>query len=232
MAVKVKICGITNEEDATWAVNMGASYIGVNFYSQSPRKVSPEQAAKIVKKVPPFVPVVGVFVDHTVQDILKIVGKTGVMGIQLHGEYSPEDCRALRASLDESVILIRVFRVASDADLDPIVNFRDAVTHFLLDAKVDEPVASVPAAEGAPAPDAPPVAVGGTGKTFPWNLAERAKSQGVPVFVAGGLTPENVREAVKQTQPFGVDVASGVEKSPKRKDYDKMKAFIEQARRG
>jgi phosphoribosylanthranilate isomerase len=241
MAVKIKICGITNEEDATWAVNMGASYIGLNFYSQSPRKVSPDQAAKVVKKVPPFVPCVGVFVDHPVQDILKVVAKTGVMGIQLHGDYSPEDCQALRSSFDGSVLLIKAFRVATDADLDPLVRYRDAATHFLLDAKVEEPVPAAPAEGAAPAapsdnPARPLAAaaaqLGGTGKTYPWGLTERAKAQGVPVFVAGGLTPENVREAVKQTQPFAVDVASGVEKSPKRKDYDKMKAFIEQAKRG
>lgn len=213
MAVKVKICGITNEEDATWAVNLGAGYLGFNFWSGSPRKVSPDLAARIVQKVPPFVPSIGVFVDQTVEDILKTVQKVGLMGVQLHGEQTPDDCRRLAEGLEGSVLVIRAFRVANESDLEALSAFKTACTHFLLDAQVE---------------DQP----GGTGQTFPWELARVAKSFGPPLFVAGGLTPDNVREAVKQTQPFAVDVASGVEKSPKRKDYDKLKRFIEEAKRG
>jgi phosphoribosylanthranilate isomerase len=226
LAVKVKICGITNPEDATWAVNLGADFLGLNFHSGSPRKVSPDQAAKVVQKVPPFVPCIGVFVNQSVDEIVKTVEKTGLMGVQLHGEYSPEDCQALRDRLEGSVPVIRVFRVKEDGDLDPLVLFRNAATHFLLDAKVEAPLPEAAPGETSSAP------VGGTGQTFPWELVERAKGQGLPVFVAGGLTPDNVREAVKKTQPFGVDVASGVERSPKRKDYDKLKIFIEQAKKG
>jgi phosphoribosylanthranilate isomerase len=226
MGVKVKICGVTNEEDATWAVNLGADYVGLNFYSQSPRKVSPDMAAKIARKVPPFVPCVGVFVDHPVPEILKVVQKVGLMGVQLHGEYSPEDCRALAAGLDGSVVLLRSFRLGVEADLEPMGGFKEAVPYFLLDAKVeDAPVDPAAPGEAVPAP------LGGTGRTFPWALAKSAKAFGPKLFVAGGLTPENVREAVKQTEPFAVDVASGVEKSPKRKDYDKMKRFIDAAKR-
>ncbi len=211
MAVKVKICGVTNEEDATWAVNLGAHFIGLNFHSGSPRKVSPELAARIAKKVPSFVPCVGVFVEQGVDEIVKIAQKTGLMGVQLHGDQTPEDCRVLSERLE--TFIIKAFRVAQESDLEALAPYQYVCKYFLLDARV----------EGE---------TGGTGQTFPWELAQRAGAFKVPLFVAGGLTPENVREAVKQTQPFAVDVASGVEKSPKRKDYDKLKAFIEQAQRG
>jgi phosphoribosylanthranilate isomerase len=193
-------------------VNLGVHYLGFNFYSQSPRKVSPELAARIVAKVPPFVPCVGVFVDQEVKDILKIVQKAGLMGVQLHGEQTPEDCRALREQLEDSVLLMKAFRVAQESDVEAMSAYQGLCSHFLLDARVE---------------DQP----GGTGQSFPWELAERAKFYRTPLFVAGGLTPENVREAIKRTQPFAVDVASGVEKSPKRKDYDKLKTFVEQVKR-
>lgn len=209
MAVKIKICGVTNEEDATWAVNLGASYVGLNFHKDSPRKVSVDQAAKIAKKVPPFVPTVGVFVEQSAEEILKIVEKAGLHGVQLHGDQTPDDCRAIAERME--IPILKAFRVAEEKDLDAIASFRGAATHILLDAKV----------EGVP---------GGTGHTFPWELATRAKSFGLPVFLAGGLTPENVRQAVEKVQPFAVDVASGVEKSPKRKDLDKMKKFIAEAK--
>jgi phosphoribosylanthranilate isomerase len=210
MAVKIKICGVTNEEDATWAVNLGANYVGLNFHKDSPRKVSPDLAAKIVKKVPPFVPCVGVFVEQKAEEILRIVEKTGLMGVQLHGDHTPEDCRAIAEKME--IPILRAFRVAEEKDLEPIASFRGAATHALLDAKVD----------GLP---------GGTGQVFPWDLATRAKSFGLPIFLAGGLTPDNVRQAVEKVQPFAVDTASGVEKSPKRKDLDKMKKFIEEAKK-
>src|SRR3989344_4278301 len=116
MAVKTKICGITNEEDATWSVNLGAGFIGLNFHSQSPRKVSPDLAARIVKKVPSFVPCVGVFVEQGVDEIVKIVQKTGLMGVQLHGDQTPEDCRALSEKLE--AFIIKAFRVAEESDVE------------------------------------------------------------------------------------------------------------------
>lgn len=208
--MKVKICGITNEEDATWAVNLGADYIGLNFAAKSPRKVSPEVAAKVAKKVPPFIPCIGVFVEQSAEQILKIVEKVGLMGVQLHGAHTPEDARAITERME--ITVVRAIRVAEEKDLNEVSSFRGAATHVLLDAKV----------EGL---------AGGTGKTFPWALAKRAKSFGLPIFLAGGLTPENVRQAVLEAEPFAVDVASGVEKSPKRKDLDKMKKFIEEAKK-
>lgn len=210
MSVKIKICGITNEEDATWAVNLGANYIGLNFHTKSPRKVSPDLAARIAKKVPPFVPTIGVFVEQKVDEILKTVEKVGLMGVQLHGDHTPEDCRAITEKME--VTLLRAFRVGEEKDLEAISPFKGLVSHILLDAKV----------EGQ---------AGGTGQVFPWALARQAKAFGMPVFLAGGLTPENVRQAVAEVQPFAVDVASGVEKSPKRKDMGKMTKFMEEAKK-
>lgn len=209
MAVKVKICGITNEEDATWAVNLGADYIGLNFHAKSPRKVSPDLAAKIAKKVPPFIPCIGVFVEQKPEEILKIVEKAGLMGVQLHGAHTPEDAQAITEKME--ITVIRAVRVAEEKDLAEITSFRGAATNVLLDAKV----------EGL---------AGGTGKTFPWDLAKRAKSFGLPIFLAGGLNPDNVRQAVAAAEPFAVDVASGVEKTPKRKDLEKLKKFIAEAK--
>jgi len=209
MGVKIKICGITNEEDAVWAVNYGAHYIGLNFHKDSPRKVSLDMAARVVKKVPPFIPCVGVFVEQQPEEILKIVQKTGLMGIQLHGDHTPDQCREIAGKME--VTLIRAFRVAEESDLDAIAPFKGACSHILLDAKVEDQM-------------------GGTGQTFPWELARRAKSFGLPIFLAGGLTPENVAQAIEEVQPFAVDVASGVERLPKRKDLDKLKKFINEAK--
>lgn len=206
---KIKICGVTNEEDATWAVNLGAHYVGLNFHKDSPRKVSPDLAARIAKKVPSFVPTVGVFVEQPAADIVKIAKKVGLAGVQLHGDQTVEDCAAIASELE--VFLVKAVRVGNESDVDRLAAFQDVVGYFLLDARV----------EGA---------MGGTGQTFPWELAARAKAFKKPIFLAGGLTVDNVSQAIETVQPFGVDVASGVEKSPKRKDFDKMKKFIEEVK--
>jgi phosphoribosylanthranilate isomerase len=140
---------------------------------------------------------------------VKVAQKVGLMGVQLHGEYTPDDCRALSEQLES--FIVRAFRVATEADVDAMAPFQNACKYFLLDARVE---------------DQP----GGTGQSFPWELAKRAAAFKVPLFIAGGLTPDNVADCVDQTRPFAVDVASGVEKSPKRKDYEKMKKFIDQAK--
>ena len=209
MTVKIKICGITNEEDAVWAVNLGAHYLGLNFAKDSPRKVSPDVAEQIARKVPPFVTTVGVFVEQGPEEIVKIVRKVGLMGVQLHGDHTPEDAWAVAEKAE--VTLIRAVRVAEEKDLEAIAAFQGIVSHVLLDAKV----------EGL---------AGGTGTLVPWVLAAQSKSFGVPLFLAGGLTPQNVRQAASEVQPFAVDVASGVEISPRRKDIEKMKTFINEAR--
>jgi phosphoribosylanthranilate isomerase len=215
MSAKVKICGITNKDDATWAINYGADYLGVNFYKESPRHVTVSTAAKWLPSLPPFIPVIGVFVDETNETILKAVDHLNLKGVQLHGNESVEQVAALKNELagqGRSVMIIKAFHIASDDSLAGIADYLPHVDHLLLDSKVDGQM-------------------GGTGERFNWDLAIKAKEMGKSIFLAGGLTPENVKEAVKRVSPYAVDVASGVEKSPKRKDLDKMKMFITTAKK-
>ena len=204
--VKVKICGVTCAQDATWAVNLGADFIGLNFYKDSPRKVSPQNALEIAKEIPPFVATVGVFVNEELKSLVKIAGKLNCQFVQLHGDETVEYCRELKAALPE-IKIIKAFRVQDENSLAGLVVYNDVAEYYLLDAFVPE----VP---------------GGTGATFNWDLAVKAKESGKPFFLSGGLSPDNVQEAIGKVKPFAVDVCSGIERSPKRKDYDKMKDFI------
>lgn len=215
MSVKVKICGITNKDDATWAINYGADYLGINFYKESPRHVTVPTAFKWLSTLPPFVPVIGVFVDESNESILKAVDHLNLKGVQLHGNESASQVAALRNELKgqgRSIIIIKALHVKDEENLAGVADYLPHVDHILLDSRV----------EGQ---------MGGTGERFNWDLALKAKEWGKPIFLAGGLTPENVREAVKRVAPFAVDVASGVEKSPKRKDLEKMKSFITTAKK-
>lgn len=209
--MKVKICGITCEEDARWAANLGVDYVGFNFVRESPRKVSPALAARVAATLPPFVGAIGVFTDTPPTEILDTVQRVGLKGVQCHGTGTPEELSQVKAGLGAGALLIRGCRVAEETDLEGLSAFLGVATHLLLDARV----------EGV---------LGGTGQTFPWALAVKAKDLGLPIFLAGGLTPDNVAQAIEEVRPFGVDVASGVERSVKRKDYALMKKFIEEAR--
>ncbi|MCB4755601.1 MAG: phosphoribosylanthranilate isomerase [Elusimicrobia bacterium] len=213
--MKVKICGITNKEDATWAINYGADFIGLNFYKDSPRHISLSNAVAWVPQLPSFTTAVGIFVNADKDEIVKTVDKLNLKGIQLHGDESPEFIQSVRVALEgqgRSVFIIKAFHISDESTLNNIPFFAEVVDYFLLDSKVD---------------DTP----GGTGVRFNWDLAVKVKEMGKPVFLAGGLTPENVKEAVKKVAPFAVDVASGVEKSPKRKDPQKLQDFINNAKR-
>ena len=206
---KIKICGITKEEDASLAMSLGADYLGFNFYKESARKVSPKMVDEIMGKLPPFVMPVGVFVDEDPKEISKVIKRSGIKMLQLHGNEPPEACKALKDSFGLPVI--KGFRVADETIIETIKPYLDVIDYVLLDTFV----------EGEP---------GGTGKTFNWDIAVKVKELGKPVFLAGGLTPENVEDAVEKVNPFAVDTASGVERLPRRKDYDKMKAFIRAAK--
>lgn len=214
--MKVKICGITNKDDAVWAVNYGADLIGLNFYRESPRHITLSAAKKWVPELPPFAALVGVFVNAPMEDVARAAAELKLKGVQLHGDETPSDLASLRVLLQGqglSPFIVKAVRVADETSLSVLDAYRDVVDYFLLDAyKAGQE--------------------GGTGETFNWDLAIRAKEAGKPVILAGGLTPVNVREAVKKTSPWGVDVASGVEKSPKRKDLDKMRDFITLAKKG
>lgn len=208
--VKIKICGITCAQDATWAANLGADFIGLNFYQDSPRKVSPQNAIEILKEIPPFVSSVAVFVNEDSKNIVKLIKKLNVALIQLHGEETVEYCRQLKEAVP-GIKIIKAFKIKDKSILETMKQYLEIADYFLLDAFVED-------------------MAGGTGVTFNWDLAIKVKEFGKSIFLAGGLTPENVQEAGDKVKPFAMDVASGVEHSPKRKDYDKMKEFIAKAK--
>ena len=203
MSVKVKICGITNAEDAQAAVAAGADLLGFVFYDGSPRHVTVEQAAAIARIVPPFVVRVGLFVNAPEELVGEAMSACGLQLLQFHGDETPEYCRQFGA------MSMKAFRVKDAETIRTLPDFpTDA---WLLDAFV-------------------PGQRGGTGHSFNWDLAIEAVKLGKPVFLAGGLTPENVAEAVRKVRPYGVDVSSGVESAPGKKDHAKVRAFIQAAK--
>ncbi len=202
---RVKICGITRAEDARRAVALGAAALGFNFYSASPRYVTPQAARSITDGLPPFVTAVGVFADEVDSGrIAAIARQAKVSTIQLHGPRFPEDLTPLR-----KFALIRAVPVGQDFDLSRLQTL--TATAFLLDA-------------------CDPQRIGGSGRTIDWNLVRQAAGQGTPIILAGGLTPENVSEAIRLVAPYAVDVATGVESSPGIKDEAKLRAFFDAVR--
>ena len=196
--VKIKICGITNLEDALLAVDAGADALGFVFFKESPRHIFPEQAAAIIRQLPPFVQTVGLFVNEALETVNMTADRCGLDIIQLHGDESPEFCAGIRRRV------IKAFRVKDITCLDSMKDYQTAA--FLLDAWS-------------------PTAYGGTGRTFNWEIAASA-AQSCCIILAGGLTPENVAEAIRQVQPYAVDVSSGVESAPGRKDNKKIREFV------
>lgn len=203
MDVKVKICGITNLEDALVAVEAGADMLGFVFCEQSPRKVSVETAAGIARALPPYIVKTGVFVNASEEDVYHALREVELNLLQFHGDESPAFCRRF------GVMSMKAFRVKDASSLESLTDY--ATDAWLLDAY---------------SPDQ----VGGTGKKFNWDLAVQAGTLGRPIFLAGGLTPENVAEAVRQVKPFAVDVSSSVEATPGKKDHAKVRAFIKAAK--
>jgi len=201
--VKVKICGITNLEDARAAVDSGADALGFVFFKKSPRYISPSNALKIIKKLPPFISSVGVFVNEKKETIEKIVSQTGINIIQLHGDEPPSAC-----SLSKPVV--KAIRVKSIESLDIVSKYKDKVSAFLLDAYTPE-------------------VFGGAGQIFNWDIAVEARQFG-RVILAGGLTPDNIEKAVRYVHPYAVDVSSGVEAEKGVKDHKMIRLFIEKAK--
>lgn len=199
MKTKVKICGITNLADAQVAVEAGADAIGFIFYDQSPRYISIEAAAEISKKIPPHVLRVGVFVNAPEEFIFRAISEAGLTLLQFHGDEPPEFCTQF------GVMSMKAFRMRNADSLAALADYQTDA--YLLDAHSES-------------------SLGGTGEKFNWDLAVAAQEFGKPIFLAGGLTPENVMQAVQQAQPFAVDVSSGVESAPGKKDHAKVKAFI------
>ncbi|NIP99100.1 MAG: phosphoribosylanthranilate isomerase [Nitrospinaceae bacterium] len=202
--VKIKICGMTNLDDARLAVENGADAVGFIFYKKSPRCVTEKTVKEINAQLPPFIHRVGVFVNETAERINRIAASCGLSAVQLHGDESPAFCRKIKSRV------IKAVRVENAASLKNLSRY--PVDGFLLDTfKKGQ--------------------WGGTGQVFDWALAKRAKQYGA-VIVAGGLNSRNVREAIRRVQPYGVDVSSGVERSPGIKDPKKIKAFLKAVREG
>jgi phosphoribosylanthranilate isomerase len=201
--VKVKICGVTSVKDAQIAAEAGADAIGLMFYAGSPRHISSETAQEIARNLPLSVIRVGVFVDPEPSEVFAAIQACGLNVLQFHGAETPEFCRQF------GIMTMKAFRIRDAESLAPVSSFNTDA--FLLDSHVSGKA-------------------GGTGEKFNWDLAVEAKKLGRPVFLAGGLTPENVAEALRAVQPYGVDVSSGVEISPGKKDPEKIRAFIAAAR--
>ena len=203
MSVTVKICGITNAEDAEVVVSAGANALGFIFYPRSPRAVTPSRASAICSRLPGHVARVGVFVNASPDEVNETAAMCGLSILQFHGDESPEYCSQF------GIMTMKAFRVR---DRETITSLPRYTTHaWLLDAYN-------------------PVQRGGSGETFDWQLAVAANQFGKLIFLAGGLTPENVVQAIRQVKPFGVDVSSGVETAPGRKDHTKVRAFVAAAK--
>ena len=199
MSTVVKICGITNAADALAAAEAGADAVGFVFCDQSPRHVTVPTAAGIIRELPPFIVKVGVFVNADEELIYRAIGDCGLNVLQFHGDETPEYC------LQFGLMSMKAFRIRDAESLRALSEYKTDA--WLLDAY---------------SPDK----LGGTGATFNWDLAVEAKNLGRPIFLAGGLTQENVGEAVRKVRPYAVDVSSGVEESPGKKDHTKVHAFV------
>jgi phosphoribosylanthranilate isomerase len=203
MSVKVKICGITNVADALAATEVGADLVGLMFYEKSPRHIALPTAKEIARQLPPFIVKTGVFVNPPEDLVFRAIGECGLGLLQFHGDEPPEFCTQF------GVMSMKAFRVRNAESLHALAAYNTDA--WLLDTySADKP--------------------GGTGGTFNWDLAVEAPKLGRPVFLAGGLTPENVAEGVRRVRPFGVDVSSGVESAPGKKDPAKVKAFVAAAK--
>lgn len=199
--VKVKVCGITSLTDALAAVEAGADALGFNFYRRSPRYVEPAAARRIIAELPPGVVCVGVFVnEESAYELAHLAEEARVSVVQLHGDEPPEYCATLGGRE-----VIKALRVGKD--FAPAEVARYPVRSILLDAYNAR-------------------ARGGTGETFDWGLARRTRELVAELYLAGGLTPENVAAAIAEVEPYAVDVCSGVETAPGRKDAARVRAFV------
>ncbi len=206
---RVKMCGITNSYDAEEAVSAGVDALGFIFVEESPRYVSPENARGIIANLPPFIDCVGVFVDRDPREVEEIISYCGLSYIQLHGGEEAKYCERM-ARLTTPCKVIKAFRVGDDTQGDVFTPYNEVARGFLLDTY----------SQGL---------AGGTGMVFDWRIIERLRLQ-LPFILAGGLDPDNVREAIRQVRPFAIDVNSGVERTPGMKDETKLHAFMEQVR--
>lgn len=198
-------------EDALYAAECGADALGFIFYPKSPRFVEITRAKKIISNLPPFITTVGVFVNQDLEDVIKTVYNCKLDAVQLHGDESPDYCSKIPLSSPFNkggvggIKVIKAIRVRDEDSLRKMADYR--VDAFLLDSYSENNY-------------------GGTGKIFNWNLAIKAKEYG-RIILSGGLTPDNIKEAIEKVKPYGVDVSSGVEEKAGKKDKEKVREFIE-----
>ncbi len=204
---KVKICGITNFEDAKLAADLGADLLGFNFYEKSKRYIEPNDAKAIIKSLDAALEIVGIFVDEEIETILQIGDLCGLNAVQLHGNETPEFVAELERRTDAKII--KVFRIGPNFDTENIKLF--PAFDVLLDS-----------AHG--------VELGGTGHTFDWEIASQINESVERLYLAGGLTPENVADAINQVRPYAVDVCSKIESVPGKKDPIKLERFIKEVK--
>ena len=197
----VKICGITNLADARAAVDAGADLLGFNFYRPSPRYISPADARKITNQLPPSVVKVGVFVNEGLHSVQRIAAEAGLSAVQLHGDETPEYCREL-----SETYVIKAFGARDNLDLAAY-----NVDAIMLDTKDD-------------------LLHGGTGRTFDWSIAQRTHTSVPKLFLAGGLSPENVAEAITTVRPYAVDACSSLEERLGKKNHERVRAFVQAVR--
>ena len=202
--VRVKVCGITNYQDAAMAVQIGVDALGFIF-APSPRQIMPQKAREIIGAIPPFVKTVGVFVDERPEAIREIMLFCGLDLVQFHGDESPDFCAEFMPRT------IKGFRIRNRSDIESVALYKGNTRAILLDTY----------AKGKR---------GGTGKTFDWNIALTGKAPGIPVILSGGLTPSNIGDAISTVKPYAVDVNSGIEERPGKKDYILMKELVEKIR--
>ena len=197
--VRVKICGIRTLEEGRVAVDAGADALGFNLWPRSPRYITPESAREIVAAVSPFVTCVGVFVNEDAGRVRELASDLGLGAVQLHGDEPPEYCSGF-----DTVKVIKAIRVGPEFDPALLKSYR--VSAILLDAKL----------KGS---------YGGTGRTFDWHFAIEAMQYG-PIILSGGLNENNIADAIEQVRPAAIDICSGVEAEPGRKDLDKLRSFM------
>jgi phosphoribosylanthranilate isomerase len=199
----IKICGITNLDDALAAVAAGADALGFNFYKPSPRYITPQRAREIVDQIPSSILTVGVFVNE--EAATRIANEAGVTALQLHGDESPAYCREFAAAR----YVIKTLAVSDDFDIDVIKSYK--VEAIMLDTRHDK-------------------LRGGTGQRFDWSIAQHVSRLVPKLFLAGGLSPENIEEAIETVRPYAVDTCSALEDKPGKKNHERMRTFIQTVR--
>lgn len=202
--MRIKICGITRKEDAMLAAELGAWAVGFIFVENTPRYISPEIASEIICKLPENLNKIGVFANMSAEGI-KNIEKTGITKIQLHGDETPEFCEKLKASSEKEII--KAFRIKNIQDLEIIKLYKEKISYILLDSFSENQL-------------------GGTGKSFDLEIAKKAKNFGIPVILAGGLNPDNIKQAYETVKPYALDVSSGVESVKGIKDSEKLRKLF------